>query len=112
MNRRVWLLGLAAGLWAWQSQAANDAGNRLDLPHGKQVYGAFCAQCHDTGNGGAPLLHDAAAWQQRSTQAFSVMNSHAQSGFLRMPAKGQGTELTQQDVADAVFYMTQTLRAK
>lgn len=54
---------------------------------------------------GAPALQDEKAWSQRSFQWFSVLKAHATKGFLKMPAKGQRAALTDQDMADAVFYM-------
>lgn len=80
-------------------------GNKLDLREGMRIYKTSCAECHATGKGGAPRLRDAAAWRERSFQSFSVMEKHARKGFLSMPAKGKHPLLTDQDVANAVFYM-------
>lgn len=82
-----------------------DTGNKLDLREGLRVYKASCAECHATGKGGAPRLRDAGAWRERSFQSFSVMQRHAENGFLLMPPKGKHPALTGQDVANAVFYM-------
>lgn len=80
-------------------------GNKLDLREGMRVYKTSCAECHATGKGGAPRLRDAAAWRERSFQSFSVMEKHARKGFLSMPAKGRHPGLSDQEVANAVFYM-------
>ncbi|MCU0734290.1 MAG: c-type cytochrome [Methylotetracoccus sp.] len=90
--------------------AGIDPGTKLDLQHGREVYRSSCAQCHDTGLEGAPALRDQKAWGQRSFQWFSVLQAHATKGFLNMPAKGQKPTLTDQDMADAVFYMMEERR--
>lgn len=120
MNKYVWFWLLVIGMAVSVGHAADAvqpssepyAGNRLDAEHGRQIYDAVCASCHDSGQENAPRLQEPAAWKQRSLHAFTVMNNHAKSGFLHMPAKGRQAELTPEEIADAVFYMTQTLQEK
>lgn len=91
---------------AWSGEAPKLApGQTLDLEHGREIYRSSCARCHDTGQGGAPRLQEGQAWAGRSVQWFSVVKEHASKGFLKMPPKGQKPILTDQDIADAVFYM-------
>jgi cytochrome c5 len=87
-------------------------GNKLDVRKGMKVYKSACAQCHATGKNGAPRLHDKEAWKNRSFQSFSVMEKHAKDGFLLMPPKGKRPALTNQEVANAVFYMTEQIKAR
>lgn len=122
MNKRLWLLPLAVGMGLsslpvpaaqeGQRSTARYVGNRLDAERGGEIYRASCAECHDGGKENAPRLQDGEAWKGRSFKAFSVMNDHAKSGFLAMPARGGNPKLTKQDIADAVFYMTQVLQKK
>ena len=87
-------------------------GNKLDLRKGLQVYKSGCAECHATGKEGAPRLHDKAAWQGRSFQSLAVMQDHAKNGFLKMPPKGGHILLDNQDLANAVYYMSREIEQK
>ncbi|CAI8847227.1 c-type cytochrome [Methylococcus capsulatus] len=84
-------------------------GDELDARHGAKVYRSACAGCHDHGKDGAPRLDRPESWKSRSFESFSVMENHARGGFLKMPPKGRRPLLSDRDVADAVFYMTQRL---
>lgn len=92
------------------NSAGVDPGTKLDAEHGRAVYQSSCAHCHDAGLAGAPALQDETAWSERSFQWFSVLKAHATKGFLKMPAQGQKTTLSDQDMADAVFYMMEALK--
>ncbi len=81
-------------------------GVKLDLRQGMRIYKSHCAECHATGKNGAPRLRDRNAWKQRGMQPFSVLEKHAERGFLGMPPKGSHAQLSQQDVANAVYYMS------
>jgi len=83
-----------------------------DFKKGKIVYQSSCAECHDSGANGAPKLDDKDAWKDRFFEWFPLMNKHAESGYLKMPVKGKHTLLSDQEVANAVFYMTEKLKGK
>lgn len=85
-------------------------GNKLDMRKGLQIYKSSCAQCHAKGKDGAPRLRDPKAWENRDFQSFSVMENHAKKGFLRMPAKGIHPLLSDEDMANAVFYMLERIK--
>lgn len=87
------------------------SGNKLDLHQGKRIYSKACARCHDSGSNGAPRLGDGNSWGGRRFEWFSVMQHHASNGFLKMPAMGKHGKLTDQDIANAVFYMQDRLEA-
>ena len=76
---------------------------------GPQVYNSACIACHGTGVGGAPMVADAAAWEERIAKGVETLNQHAIEGFTGeagvMPAKGGRTDLSDQEVIDAVEYM-------
>jgi cytochrome c5 len=78
--------------------------------HGMRIYNKVCVQCHDEGKNGAPALEDHTDWQQRIFKGEEVLDQHAIQGYLKMPAKGGHTELSDQDVIDAVHYMIVMLR--
>ena len=84
-------------------------GSKLDLSNGRKIYATSCSECHDTGKNAAPRLNDAEAWKTRSFEWFSVLKQHASKGLLKMPPKGQHFEISDQEIADAVFYMTEEI---
>lgn len=83
-----------------------------DFKQGKAVYKASCALCHDQGRNGAPRLGHAADWKNRYFEWQPLMQKHASSGYLNMPAKGYNPQLGEQDVSNAVFYMAEKLKGK
>ncbi len=76
---------------------------------GPQVYNSACLACHGAGIGGAPVLGDVDAWAPRIAQGMDVLREHAIKGFQGsagyMPAKGGRTDLSDEEVANAVDYM-------
>ena len=76
---------------------------------GPQVYNSACLACHGAGIGGAPVLGNADAWAPRIAQGMDVLKGHAINGFQGsagfMPAKGGRTDLSDEEVANAVEYM-------
>lgn len=76
---------------------------------GPQVYNNACLACHGAGIGGAPVLGDAEAWAARIAQGMDVLKEHAIKGYQGsagyMPAKGGRTDLSDEEVANAVEYM-------
>jgi cytochrome c5 len=81
------------------------ASSQPDYIRGRYVYNAFCADCHDSGEGGAPTLDDTEAWESRSLGLPSLLTDHATEGFLNMPEKGARADLSDDAVRDAVHYM-------
>lgn len=76
---------------------------------GPQVYNSACLACHGAGIGGAPVLGNAEAWAPRIAQGIDVLKNHAINGFQGsvgyMPAKGGRTDLSDEEIANAVEYM-------
>lgn len=72
---------------------------------GRVVYRAACSRCHDTGVDGAPVIGDAEAWAARSLNWHTVLEAHADEGFLSMPARGDALQLFREDVAAAVAFI-------
>ena len=76
---------------------------------GPQVYNSACLACHGAGIGGAPVLGNAEAWAPRIAQGIDILKDHAIKGFQGsagyMPAKGGRTDLSDEEVANAVDYM-------
>jgi cytochrome c5 len=72
---------------------------------GEQVVQMQCAQCHRTGEGGAPKIGDHAAWTPRLRQGLEVVVRSAIRGHGGMPARGGLADLTDAEVRNAVIYM-------
>lgn len=79
---------------------------------GPQVYNDACYLCHsDPGVGGAPVVGDVAAWSERLDKGMETLVDNAVNGFQGdagfMPAKGGRTDLSDEEVIDAVEYMVE-----
>ncbi len=77
---------------------------------GPQVYNTACLACHGTGAGGAPITGDVGQWTDRIAQGIDTLYDHAINGFdgdavTPMLPKGGRTDLSDQEVRDAVDYM-------
>lgn len=73
---------------------------------GEQVYQALCTNCHAAGTLGAPKIDDKAAWEPRLAQGLKGLVTSAINGKNQMPAKGGDPSLTEQEITDAILYMT------
>ncbi|SKA77387.1 Cytochrome c5 [Thiothrix eikelboomii] len=73
---------------------------------GEQVFNAVCTSCHTTGVLNAPKLDDKAAWEPRAAKGLQGLVSSATNGLNQMPAKGGDPTLTEQELTDAILYMT------
>lgn len=76
---------------------------------GPQVFNQACNVCHGNGIGGAPMLSDAAAWEQRTSQGVETLKEHAVNGYAGptgfMPPKGGNVSLSDAEVHAAVDFM-------
>lgn len=99
------ILGLAAAL------VATSAAYAADPAAGQKVHQQACFACHGTGVAGAPKTGDKAAWAPRLEQGMDTLVKHAIEGFKGdkgfMPPKGGRTDLSDEQVADAVAYMAE-----
>ena len=73
---------------------------------GEQVFNAVCTSCHTAGVLNAPKIDDKAAWEPRITKGLQGLMASATNGLNQMPAKGGDPSLTDQELTDAVLYMT------
>ncbi len=72
---------------------------------GEQVVGAACGKCHQTGEGGAPMIGDRAAWIQREKRGLAALHQSALRGHAGMPARGGMADLNDAEVRRAVDFM-------
>ena len=73
--------------------------------NGELVFLGTCRACHAQGINGAPIYGNKKMWGKRLPQGIPTLIEHATNGYGLMPAKGGNTELTGQDISDAVNYM-------
>lgn len=73
---------------------------------GEQVFNAVCTSCHTAGVLNAPKLDDKAAWEPRAAKGLQGLVTSATNGLNQMPAKGGDPSLTEQELTDAILYMT------
>lgn len=73
---------------------------------GKQRWARTCAMCHVRGEGGAPKIGDAAAWQPRLAQGEAVMLEHTINGFNNMPPLGYCMDCERDDLRAYIGFMS------
>jgi cytochrome c5 len=76
---------------------------------GPQVYNEACIACHGSGIGGAPMITDSEAWEERIAQGADTLRQHAVDGYTGssgyMPPKGGRLDLSDDEIYGAVDYM-------
>jgi len=72
---------------------------------GAEVYRNLCAQCHATGQAGAPKLGDRKAWAPLIREGQPTLTGVAYVGIRGMPPKGGAPDLSLEDFARATAYM-------
>ena len=72
---------------------------------GERIVQIQCANCHQTGEGGAPKIGDMAAWIPRLRQGLDGAVRSAINGHGGMPPRGGMANLTDTELKSAVIYM-------
>jgi len=72
---------------------------------GEAVVKQQCAQCHQTGVSGAPVIGDRAAWTQRMKNGLDNLVRSAIRGHGGMPPRGGQADLADDEIRGAVLYM-------
>lgn len=73
---------------------------------GEQVFNTVCTACHTAGVLNAPKIDDKAAWEARAAKGLQGLIATSSTGLNQMPAKGGDPSLTEQELSDAITYMT------
>lgn len=72
----------------------------------ESVVQSQCAVCHREGKDGAPKIGDRAAWTQRLAKGgLDALVASAVHGYGPMPPRGGISDLSSQDIRDAILYM-------
>jgi len=72
---------------------------------GEEVYNAVCMSCHTSGVAGAPVIGKSDQWAERIAQGKQSLYSNAINGIGVMPAKGGASNLSDDNIKDAVDYI-------
>ncbi len=72
---------------------------------GEDAYRHYCADCHDSGEDGAPVTGKRSDWAGTSPLWQAVLMEHAKRGYLKMPAKGGYADIPDSTIDAAVEYM-------
>ena len=91
----AFVLGLAGFAFAADPQART----------GEEIVKSRCAQCHATGEHGAPRMDDRAAWTPRLSKGLDALVLSAIRGHGSMPARGGLAQLTDAEFRSAVVYL-------
>lgn len=73
---------------------------------GEEVFNAVCTSCHSAGVLGAPKVDDKAAWEPRASKGLDSLLNHAINGLNSMPARGGDPSITDEELTNAIVYMT------
>lgn len=84
--------------------AANQAGQ--PLMSGEQAYSRVCSACHETGVANAPKFGDKKAWAPLIAEGQHVLTAHAWVGVRAMPARGGSPDLSLEEFARGVAWMS------
>ena len=89
------ILGLLASFTVAADTVAEAQPVSQRLQDGETIYRQVCADFHDRGEGGAPVMGKPEQWRGRSALWQAVLFEHAEKGYLAMPAGGGDSRLTQ-----------------
>lgn len=86
--------------------AQASAGSSGKSRSGKEIFEQVCTACHTPGALGAPKFGNKADWAPRIAKGMDTLYQHALNGFNAMPPHGTCTNCSEQEIKDAVDYMT------
>lgn len=82
----------------------------VDAAAGQSVYASACSVCHAQGIAGAPVLGDAATWDERLAKGWDTLAHNSLNGIGAMPPKGGRLDLSDEEILNGVAYMIQQVR--
>ncbi|MEM8765983.1 MAG: c-type cytochrome [Pseudomonadota bacterium] len=74
-------------------------------PLNMEQWARSCALCHVRGEGGAPVLGDAAAWAPRLAQGEEMLLNHTVEGLNNMPPLGYCMDCESGDFVALIRFM-------
>ena len=71
----------------------------------EEIAKATCFKCHETGEKGAPMLSDKAAWRQRGSKGIDAVTKTVIRGHGNMPARGGLADLTDAELKSVITFI-------
>jgi cytochrome c5 len=68
-------------------------------------YQTSCFACHSTGAAGAPITHDAAAWEPRMAKGMPALLDSVKKGLNAMPSTGLCASCTDEEYTALIEFM-------
>jgi cytochrome c5 len=97
------VLALMAGCGASTEESASSAAAHP----GEATYTRYCFSCHAAGIAGAPRAGDAEQWAPRLAKGPEALLASTIAGIAPgMPARGLCNQCSDEDLANAIDYMT------
>jgi cytochrome c5 len=96
------LILLATGLLGFPAHGATAQDSGLG---GKEIVDTVCADCHASGEKGAPKIGDKQAWGKRAARGLTALTQSALKGVRNMPPHGGRWELSDDELKRAITYM-------
>jgi cytochrome c5 len=87
------------------------------LAKGRSIWMGTCRNCHLLGTSGAPAVTDGSAWAPRIRKGIPTLYLSALNGIkgddgrFRMPPRGGNSRLNDEEIRQAVDYMTASVEA-
>ncbi len=80
----------------------------LAKDEGRAIYTSACSACHAPENVmvGSPKTGDNAEWSKRLAKGLEAVTDNAVNGFNAMPPKGGASELSREQIRQAIQYMS------
>lgn len=72
---------------------------------GQAIYYQSCVSCHERGHGGAPMLGDTKAWQERLQKGHAALLQNLKDGYNSMPPKGACFDCSDQELELVLEYI-------
>lgn len=79
---------------------------------GRALYMSICSACHAPENVmvSSPKAGDTAEWSKRLTKGLEAVTDNAVNGFGAMPPKGGTSDLSREQIRQAIQYMAASRR--
>jgi cytochrome c5 len=101
------MINQSGGNWAEPIGKVTPAGKAIspNARTGQAIVQIQCGKCHLTGENGAPKVGDRDAWVQRLKRGMDEVVRSAFNGHGPMPARGGLSDITVNEMRNAVTYM-------
>lgn len=84
-------------------------GSALANEAGREIYDSICSACHAPENVmvSSPKAGDSIEWEKRLRKGLETLTDNALNGIGAMPPKGGASELSREQLRQAIRYMAE-----